>query len=93
MKTGGGGGWIGRGVLSKYAWCLTSTESIRLIGDGEKGGKGVWRWGEKDIIYLSVYTVITRMISALRWAAKRPILMFHNCEGQSHTTVSTGHNF
>ena len=33
------------------------------------------------------------MTSALRWAAVRAILMFHNCEGQSHKTVSTDHNF
>ena len=39
------------------------------------------------------YTVTTRMTSALRWAAMRTILMFHNCEGQSHKTVSTDHSF
>ena len=33
------------------------------------------------------------MTSALRWAAMRAILMFHNCEGQSHKTVSTNNNF
>ena len=33
------------------------------------------------------------MTSALRWAATRAILMFRNCEGQSHKTVSTNHNF
>ena len=33
------------------------------------------------------------MTSALRWAAMRAILMFHNCEGQSHKTVFTDHNF
>ena len=33
------------------------------------------------------------MTSALRWAAMRAILMFHNCEGQSHKTVLTDHNF
>ena len=32
------------------------------------------------------------MIPALRWAAMRAILMFHNCEGQSHKTESTNHN-
>ena len=32
------------------------------------------------------------MTSALRWAAMRAILMFHNCEGQSHKTVSTNHS-
>ena len=33
------------------------------------------------------------MTSALRWAAMTAILMFHDCEGQSHKTVSTDHNF
>ena len=28
---------------------------MRLIRDGEKGGKGVWRWGEREIIYLSLH--------------------------------------
>ena len=37
--------------------------------------------------------VTTTMTSALRWAAMRAIVMFHNCEGQSHETVSTDHNF
>ena len=72
-----------------------STETIRLIRDGEKGGKGVWRCGEREIIYLSLYTVTTRMIPALIWAAVRAILMFqysHFNDGQSHKTVSTNHN-
>ena len=56
-------------------------------------GGGVWRWGEREIIYTYRYNVTTRMTSALRWAAMRAILMvFHNCEGQSHKTVSTDHN-
>ena len=33
------------------------------------------------------------MTSALRWAAMRAILVFHNCEGQSHKTASTDHSF
>ena len=28
---------------------------MRLIRDGEKGGKGVWRLGEREIIYLSLH--------------------------------------
>ena len=31
---------------------------------------------EREIIYLSLYTVTTRMTYALRWAAMRVILMF-----------------
>ena len=28
---------------------------MRLIRDGEKEGKGVWGWGEREIIYLSLH--------------------------------------
>ena len=65
---------------------------MRLIRDGEKGG-GVEVGGEGDYIYTYHYTVTTRMTSGLRWAAMRAILMFHNCEGQSHKTVSRNHRF
>ena len=49
-----------------YTWCLTSTETIRLIRDGEKG-EGVWRWGktEGEYIYTYHYTVTTRMLVKL----------------------------
>ena len=47
----------------------------------EVGGEGGYR-----------YAVTTRTTPALRWAAMRAILMFINCEGQSHKTVSTDHN-
>ena len=30
-----------------------ATETMRLIRDG---GKGVWWWGKREIIYLSLYT-------------------------------------
>ena len=70
-----------------------STETIRLIRDGEKGGEWGYRGGGRGRIYTYRYTVTNRMIPALRWAAMRAILMFHNCEGQSHKTVCTDHNF
>ena len=47
-------------------------------------------WGG---LYTYRYNVTTRIIYALRWAAMRAILMFHNCEGQSYKTVSTDHYF
>ena len=43
--------------------------------------------------YTYRYTVTAKMTYALRWAATRVILMFHNCEGQSHKTKPTDHNF
>ena len=78
---------------SKRTWCSTSTETMRLIRDGEKGGRG-YGGGGSGKLYTYRYTVTTRMTSALRWAAMRAILMFHNCEGrQSHKAVSIDHNF
>ena len=47
---------------------------------------------EGDYIYSYQYIHTTRMTPALRQAAMRAILMFHNCGGQSHKTVSTNHN-
>ena len=44
--------------------------------------------GRRGRLYIYRYTVTTRMIPALRWAAMRAILMFHNCEEQSRKTVS-----
>ena len=62
-------------------------------GRGE-GGEGGMEVGEEgDYNYTYCYTVTTRMTPvALRCAAMRDILMFSNCEGQSHKTVSTNHN-
>ena len=39
---------------------------MRLIRDGEKGGKGVWRRGKREGDYTYRYTVTTTMIPALR---------------------------
>ena len=49
--------------------------------------------GGVERLYTYRYTVTTRMTYTLRWAAMRAILMFHNCEGQGHKTVSADHNF
>ena len=32
-----------------------ATATIRLFRDEEKGRKGVWRWGERENIYLSLH--------------------------------------
>ena len=64
----------------------------RLIRDGEKRGRG-YGGGGRGRLYTYRWTVTTRMIPALRWAAMRAILMFHNSEGQIQMTVSTDHNF
>ena len=58
-------------------------------GRGEVWGGGGHRGGGRVRVrlYTYHYTVTTRMTSALSWAAMRAILMFHNCDGQSHKTV------
>ena len=66
--------------------CFTSTETVGLLGTGRMGGRG-YGGGGKGRLYTYRYTVTTRMIPALRWAAMRTISMFHNCERQSHKTV------
>ena len=68
----------------------------RLIRGKGEGGRGNVVGGREIIFYIDYrYTVnvITRMTPALRWAAMRVIVMFHNCEEQSQETVSTDHNF
>ena len=60
---------------------------------GGGGGEGGTEVGGRGRLYTYRYAVTTRMTPALRWAAMTAILMFHNCEGQSHKTVSTDHNF
>ena len=62
-------------VMVKETWCLTSTETVRLIRDGDKGERG-YGGGGRGRLYTYRYTVTTRMISALRWAAMRAVLMF-----------------
>ena len=72
-----------------------STETMRLIRDGEegrKGGKGVWmEAGERGDYIPIARPVTTGMTPALRLAAMRTILSFINCEGQRHKIVSTDH--
>ena len=75
---------------SQQTWCLTSTETLRLIRDGENGGRR-FRGGGRGGLYTYHYTVTTRMTPD--WAAGGAILMLHNCEGQSRKTVSTDCNF
>ena len=58
---------------------------------GRREGRG-YGGRRRGRLYTYRYTVTTRMTPALRWAAMRAILMFHNREGQSHRTVSTDNN-
>ena len=55
------------------------------MGGGGAGMEVAGGGGER--LYSYRYTVTTRMTPALRWAAMRATLMFHNCEGQSQDSV------
>ena len=50
---------------------LTSTETIRLIRDGEK-----WRWGKREIIYLSLHCH-HQNDSCIKMGRDERHLMFH----------------
>ena len=51
----------------QQTWCLTSTETPRLIREGEK----------REILYLSLHCHHQNDSCIIRWAAMRAILMFH----------------
>ena len=77
---------------SKYTWCLTSTETVRLIRDGKKGGEGVWRGG-RGKLYTCRYNVTTRMIPTLEMGSDESHFNVSvGSDGQTHKTVSTNHN-
>ena len=64
----------------------------QLTAEEKGGGSMEVGGGGRGRLYTYRYTVTTGMTSALRWAAMRALLMFHNCEGKSHKTVSTDNN-
>ena len=68
-----------------------STETIRLI---RKGGKGVWRWGEKEmeIMYLSLHCHHQNDSCIKMGSDERHFNVSVGSDGQSHRTVSTNHN-
>ena len=68
---------------------LNVHETIRLIRDGEKGGKGVWSWWKREIIYLSLHCHHQNG-SSIKMGSDTS--HFKGSDGQGHKTVSTNHN-
>ena len=74
---------------------LTSAETVRLIRDGEKGGRG-YGGGGRGRLYTYRYTVTTRRTSALRWAEIEShfnVSVGSDEQDSVHKTLSTNHNF
>ena len=64
----------------------------RLIRDGEKGGEGVWRWGEWEIIYLSPHCHHQNDFCIKMGSDESHFNVSVGSDGQCHKTVSTNHN-
>ena len=65
---------------------------MRLIREGENGGKGVWRWGEREIIYLSLQCHHQNDSCIKMGSDESHVKVSVGSDGQSHKTVSTNHN-
>ena len=62
---------------------------MRLIRDGEGGVEGGMEGVEREILYLSLHCHHQNDFCIKMGSDE---CHFHNCEGQSHKTVSTDHN-
>ena len=57
-----------------------------------QGGKGVWRWGEREIIYLSPHCHHQNNFCIKMGSDESHFNVSVGSDGQSHKTVSTNHN-
>ena len=70
-------------------------ETMRLIRDREKWGRGYGGGGVREIIYLSLHCYHQNdfCIKVGSGESHFNVSQLFYCEGQSHKTVSTDHNF
>ena len=66
-----------------------STETTRHIRDG---GEGVWRWGERESIYLSLHCHHQNDFCIKMGSKESQFNVSVGSDGQSHRKVSTNHN-
>ena len=78
--------------LSKSTWCVTSAETMRLIRNGEKGGRGYGGGGRGEIIYLSLHCHHQNDFCIKVGSDESHFNVPVGSDGQSHKTVSTNHN-
>ena len=62
---------------------------MRLI---RGGGKGVWRWGQREIIYLSLHCHHQNDFCIKMGSDESHFNVSVGSDGQSHRTVPTNHN-
>ena len=63
------------------------------LGRGEGGGgEGVWRWGEREIIYLSLHCHHQNDSCIQMGSDESHFNVSVGSDGQSHRTVSTNHD-
>ena len=67
---------------------LNVHRTIRLIRDGQKG-EGVWRWGEREIIYLSLHCHHQNDSCIKMGSDESHFNVSVGSDGQSHKTMST----
>ena len=67
----------------------TSTETTMPIRDEEKG---VWRWGKREIIYLSLRCHHQNDSCITMGSDESHVNVAVGSDGQSHKTVFTNHN-
>ena len=65
---------------------------MMLIRDGKKGGKWVWRLGNREIIYLSLHCHHQNDSCIKMGSIESHFNVSVGSYGQSHKTVSTNHN-
>ena len=65
---------------------------MRLIRDGEKRGKGVWRLWKRETIYLSLHCHHQNDSCIKMGSDGSHFNVSVGSGGQSHRTVSTNHN-
>ena len=63
-----------------------------LIRDGEERGKGAWRWGERETIYLSLHCHHQNDSCIKMGSDESHFNVSVGSDGPSHKTVSTNYN-
>ena len=63
-----------------------------LQGRGKGAGKGVMRWGKREIIYLTLHCHRQNDSCVKMDSDESHFNVLVGCDGQSHKTVSTNHN-